>query len=245
MNGERTEKIKNMIELSDSFALLLKSRPEEHELLAAEAFKAALEEKRKSVYLFPEKSEEFKKRWAHILPIEKKNTRLFINFIRIPKDKYGIKEIAYENGDDFFTLKIISENEGLSKENVAFESRPQTAAADIVFTIGLSPGEEPKGAEKRISFPAKDKIIPLNPNKKAVAGAIQDIIMSMGEDILSRQSISTLLLASLLFEKTLQYEQSGEETAKRKEKLISSGADEKIAEKGIIETLSLDNLPIS
>ncbi len=245
MNGEQMEKIKNIIELSGSFALLLNLHPEEHELLAAEALKAALEEKGKSVYLFPKTSEEFKKRWVDIIPIEKKNTPFYINFIRIPKDKCGIKEITYENDEDFFAFKIISERSGLNKENVIFESLPQTATVDVAFIIGPSLEGASKDMEKRVSLPAKDKIISLNPDGKAIEGIIQDIIQDMGEDILSRQNISTLLFASLLFEKTRQYEQSSEETAKREEGLISSGANEEVAEKGIIEMLSLDNLPIS
>ncbi len=243
MNGEQIEKIESIIELSGSFALLLSPSPEEHELLAAEALKAALEEKGKSVYLFPETSVEFKKRWVDILPIGKKNIPSYINFIRIPKGNVGIKEITYENDGDFFTFKIISEHSKLDKENVIFESLPQTV--DAVFSMGLSLEEMPRDTEKRISLPARDKIISLNPNGRAVTDIVQNIILNMGENILSRQNIPTLLFAALLFEKSRRYEQSGEETAKREEELISSGANQEIAEERIVEMLSLDNLPIS
>lgn len=243
MNDEQTEKIKNIIESSGSFALLLNKDPEEHELLAAEALKAALEEKGKSVNLLPEALAEFKKRWMDILPSEEKISSSYENFIRVPKKNCDIKEVSYESGEDFFVFKIKSERGALSAKNVLIDSR--LTEIDAVFIIG-PPTEETLGdAKSLISLPAKDRVISVNPNGKAVAKIIQNIILNMGEDILSRQNIATLLFAALLFEKSRRYEQSGEETAKREEELISSGADQEIAEERIVEMLSLDNLPIS
>ena len=242
MISERTDRIKNIIEESGSFALLLNENAKEHELLARKTLKAALRSKGKSVRVFPEAPDEFKKRWSAILPPAKNGSFVHSGAIRIPKEKLNIKEISYENGGDFFVINIKSENGRLERENVSIESGP--AEIDAVFSIGPADAEYMSKLKEKISLPPEDKIIPINPNGAALAEKTRDIIKNIDEELLSRDNIPTLLLAALLLERISRCEQSMGKAAELERDLLRLGADKKFVNGIMMEFLSLDRLPV-
>ena len=241
MTAEQTERIKKIVEQSNSFGLFLDEKAEEHHLLARKALKAALREKGKSVFQIPETPEEFKNKWAEILPDSGDNPIIHSTLIHIPKSRFQIKEISYEDNDDFFTFNIESENAPLEPDEVVFESKP--AVIDAVFCLGEK-GAAQNAFMTKISMPADEKIIFINKNDRTVAEKIYEIIGIINEQSLSDDKISSLLYASLLLERIKPYQQSKEKTRQIEQELLGRGAEKKVVGEIIANFLPVDRLPI-
>ncbi len=241
MNGAQAERIKEIVEQSDSFGLFMDEGNEEHILLARKALKAILQNEGKTVFQFPETPEHFKGKWSSILPAIEENPITHSTLLHIPKKRFNIKGISYEDTDDFFTINIDAENNLLQREDIVFESRPAQIDAALCF---FDDPESLESAVQNISLPPKEKIIFINPSNGTLAGKIYDIARAIDENSVSRNNVSSLLLASLLLERVKTYRQSRDKTWQTEQDLLQSGADKKIVGEIISEFLSLDNLPI-
>lgn len=192
-----SEKIRDAVKQSNSFALFLDENFEEHELLAREAFRIALRAKEANVYLFPETPKIFKEKWSGIIPVNEKPDFLYHTSIRIPKNRPGIKEVEYEEKNGFLVLNIFSENNSLKQNEIIFEPKP--SMIDAVFCFGLPDVKFLMSSEKFL-FPPEEKIFYPASKKTTIAEKVFDItqnINTVGEE---ERVIATLLLASLLTE---------------------------------------------
>ncbi|MBU2109583.1 hypothetical protein KKB71_01320 [Patescibacteria group bacterium] len=238
------EKIKNIIEESDSFALILKEKPEDHELIAREAIKNFLKNKGKAVYYMPDNPEEFINKWSPIL-IDPGNHSFSSSIsIHIPKGQTKIKEINYEDTDDALDLNIITENGELNPEEIILE--PKTTAIDAVFCFGvtdLSGIEKLKNLKKKIVLPGKEKIVFISHSEETCAQKILEIMRLIDSSPLDTK-IATLLFAVLVAERMCSFQQSREKTMETERELMRFGADKKNVNEIIMESLSLDQLPI-
>lgn len=196
--AEQIDKIKELIEQSKSFALILDKNPEEYELLSREALKSALCLKGVFVYLLPKNDENFIEKWsAAISKFENTPPSYFVS-LNIPKKKFKIKEIFYESNDEFFTLNIGTEGGGLTPENIIF--KPKATAIDAVFCFGSPEIKWSEITKDEMSLPGKEKIVFITNKDKTIAEKIKDIISIIDEKLLSESNISTLLFAALILE---------------------------------------------
>jgi len=241
MDEEQIDKIKEIVGESNSFAIVLEENAEGHLLLARKALRVALQAKGKTVRQIPETPKEIKDKWSKILPDNENKTRNQSLVIHIPKDKTKIKELSYEDNDQFLTLHVVSENNAVSKDSIIFESQQSKFDAGFCFF-------ENEGAFQKINecpdFHAKENIIFISANEKSVAEKTHDIIQAIDTDLLQENNISTLLFASLLLERIAPYRQSLEKTLDIEQELLRYGADKKFVNEAISESLSLDNLPV-
>ncbi len=242
MIGGQAEKIKNIIDESDSFALLVNENAQEHELLSREALRAALQAMGKSVRALPEAPDEFKEKWSAILPPAASGSFVHGNSIRVPKNKLKIKEISYENGEDFFVFNLKSEGGRLDEENILIESEPAEIGA--VFAIGPMGAEYAEKFKDEISVPPEDKIVLVNRNSLTAAEKTRDIIKNADESVFRRSGVLTLLLAALLLERISRCGGPADKTAEMERELLGMGADKKFVNGIMADSLPLDRLPV-
>lgn len=192
------EQIKDIIDNSKSAALLLDENAQEHEFLAREALRIALEEKGLTVYQFPEAPESFIAKWLLILGSYEKPSLFSSTSILIPKNRFDIKEINYEENENFFVLNVHSENSDIKKDDIFFESKP--VSIEAVFCMG-NPCPSPENHLKRFSTPEQKKIAHLT-QTGTFAQNIFEIIKNIFGDIRRENHISmhSLLMASLMCE---------------------------------------------
>lgn len=244
MNGEQMEKIKNIIEESHSFGLLLREENRDYELLAREALKNFLVKKDKTICYLPENSENFIKKWSSILGDQNSGNSSASISIHIPKGRTKIKEITYEDTDEALDLNIITENGEINPREIIFE--PKTANIDAVFCFGLESMPEPENLKKfgrQIPMPEREKIVFISNNGETLAKKILEIIRRSGDDFIENGTAS-ILFASLIAERICSFQQSREKTQEIEYELLRFGADKKIVGEIVMESLSLDHLPI-
>ena len=195
--AEALEKIITIFQESKTFALLSRKNSEDHKLLSKEALKNALLDKNLKVLSLPERPD-FQKKWNSIIP--KRDLPLFRQTsIRIPKNQYKIKELSYEENDDFLSLVITSENEELNKNAVIFENvLPKIDAVFCFFDPHETASLEELG--NKIIFPPKEKIIFLTSNGITFAEKISKIIKAVAPESYQLTATATLLFASLITE---------------------------------------------
>ncbi len=194
---ETIANIKEAIKESKSVAIVSNENFYENEILAREALRIILQEKGLSVYSFPEETSDFKKKWQAIIPSNKKANSLFCAAIRVPKTSFKIKEINYDEDDEFYNLNISTSEGEIGKEGIIVEPRP--VAVDAVFCFGRADFSNHPFL-KKISLPTAEKIFYIN-GESTSAEKVFDIIQAVGpEQILAGNPIPTILLASLFVE---------------------------------------------
>lgn len=225
---EVLEKIQSILKEAKTFALFSKNNSEEYKLLAKEALKCALLKKNFTIFSFPE-NPDFQKKWSSLLsnaiqPLSQQTS------IRIPKNQYKIKELKYEDDNDFLSLVLTSENGELKKENIVFE--PVAPKIDTAFCFFSPPENEFfEGLGNKVLLPEKEKIIFLTSSNKTFAEKIFRIIKLIDSEILSVSTVPNFLLASLLDETQYFADIINQEILSFASELLSYGADkEKINE---------------
>lgn len=228
------EKIKSIINQSESFALLATKNTPDSTLLAREALRVALEKKELSSISLENNPEDFKVKWRQILTGEE-TPKNFLQktVIKIPKNRHNVKEISYEENDDFFSLLISSSNGAVIPSDVSFESHLPQVDSSFCFFEDKTRLEN---FEERLILPPIDRIVFLSENHKPFAEKIQAIVKVIDPNLLTIDSISTLLYASLILETENFSRDTNAETLSFGSSLLENGADkEKI--KKIVEDL--------
>jgi len=236
---EVLEKIKSIIKDSKTFALLSKKNSEDCRLLAKEALKSALSKNNLEVILLAEEVN-FQKKWGDLLSETKESLSPRKTSIRIPKNQYKIKELSYEDGNEFLSLLVTTENKELDKNAIILE--PVLPKADAVFCF-FEPSEIETLREfaKEIEFPPKEKIIFLAENGTTFAEKITHIIKAIFPAALSLQSVSTLLFASLITETNNFIRPVSQEVLRFGSEILSLGADKESVKKIINEEKTISS----
>jgi hypothetical protein len=219
--AEALEKIITIFQESKTFALLSKKNSEDHKLLSKEALKNALLDKNLKVLSLPERPD-FQKKWSSIIP--EHNCPIFQQTsIRIPKKQYKVKELTYEENDDFLSLVITSENGELNKGAVIFENvLPKIDAAFCFFDPHESSILEE--FKDKIILPPKEKIIFLSSNDITFAEKISKIIKAVAPESYNLTATATLLFASLITETNNFIRPISQEVLRFGSDLLSLGA---------------------
>jgi len=224
--SEALEKIQAIFKESKNFALFSKPSSEDYKLLAKEALKSALLEKKLGVFSLPE-IPEFQKKWALALLKEETIFSPQKTSIRIPKNQYKVKELSYEEDDNFLSLIMTSENGGLDKNSIIIE--PILAKANAVFCFF-----DPHDAEilqqigTKIIMPPKERIIFLTSGEKTFAEKTFQIIKAVFPDFIMSPKIATLLFAALITETNNFVRPASQEVFHFGSELLTAGADKEL-----------------
>lgn len=190
--------IKHLIETSKSFGILLEEKAEDYELLAKDLLIKILSLKQIPVASFPGDREAYKEKWGAIvkphetIPVPHKTS------IRLPKEKYNIKEVSYEENAEDLSLVITSKNGRLLKEELIFENLPPQVDALICF---LKDESSVNLFKNRLQIPEKEKIVFVKKGeRKTFTEGIFELSKTFEPDPLYDRDAATLFLAMLLEE---------------------------------------------
>lgn len=197
---EQIGKIEKIMEDSKTFALLLDENFKDYEILAREALMITLKENGLNISLFPNNTKEFNEKWEHIIPGHYKNNSNSskTTSILIPKEFYNIKEISFEEDNDFVSLNLDS-NQAIDKENIIFKEK--LVVFDAVFCFGQPNYENLNKFTGLINIPPEEKVIYITQSEdKTISKKVSEIIEVINKETKLLKSVSTLLFASLLKE---------------------------------------------
>ena len=166
MPNEFQEKIKEILKEAKSVALLSEQNPNEEVFLLKNCFELGLKNLGADVLTFPQNEENeisssYKEKWLPLFeninetsPAESVKT-----IIKIPKKDFVIKELSYNEDNDFFSLVITSNNGKLAKETAIFETiMPEPQAVFCFFENK----ENLENFKPLLKFPVEENIIFLN-----------------------------------------------------------------------------------
>jgi hypothetical protein len=232
------KRIQEIIENSKIIGLTIKKGAGETELLAREALRILFQTKGLSVFCPQPMPEIFKSKWGCFLD----NPSLPLPFnkilIRFPKENFEVKEINYEDGPEFLTLKVFSGKNKFEKNNILVETELPTL--DAIFHLG--PEEEKNLAEilTEVVLPDKEKIIFITPEETTFSEKIFEIADFLGINFSTAENnFANLLLASLLTETGGLKKNLSERSLIFANRLLSLGADKKTIDEIINKNLPL------
>lgn len=136
---ENNQKIMELLNGAKSCALILEQNPKEEAFLLHLAFTVALKGFGIYVLSFPEENDAvklYKEKWKNVLkeipdyPQEKEQKTV----IKIPKKDFLIKELSYDENEEFFSLVITPKQGKFIKEDVVFEDALPEPDVVLCFT---------------------------------------------------------------------------------------------------------------
>jgi len=220
MNIMESEKIQKIINKAGSIALILGENPKEQDILIREALRIFFQNKGWIIYLFPENPEDIKNKWSLILNNNHKNSSLSSEIsVRLPKNIFNVKEIGYEEDDEFLTLKILADGDNAKKNGILLDVKPVTF--DVLICVGSSDIKFDNFKEK-ISLTADDKTLS------------EKIFEITGDEV-----PANLLFASLLLETNGFKKKVTEGSLNLGQRLLFLGADKKIIDEILNKEFSL------
>ncbi|MFC1625273.1 hypothetical protein ACFL1O_00085 [Patescibacteria group bacterium] len=220
------QKIKTSVEESKSFGLLLDGNPNEHDFLAKEILQTVINKQNLPVLVLPKPPEEMQDKWAPLTKTPTTPTEFpKKTSLKLPKEKYDIKEVSYKEDGNNLSLIITSKDNILSNEDIRLEILPPEIDMAFCFFEDLSKTEI---FQNEIQLPHNEKIILLTPTEKSLTEKILDIIKIFDEEILEQKEIATLLLASLLIETDNFSRKITEQTLTLASLLLKKGAQKEL-----------------
>jgi hypothetical protein len=216
------EEIKEIINNAKSVALVLDENPGEKEVLGREALRIFFQNKGTPVYLFPENPEEIKNKWSVILENNNNHKNASLSgeiSVRVPKERFDIKEINYEEDEEFLTLKITADDNENRGSDISVEIKPMTF--DILICVG-SPDANFNNYKNKISLMANDKTLS------------EKIFEITGDEVSPNLLFTSLLLETSGFKRGVT-----EGSLNLGQRLLSLGADKKIIDEILNSELSL------
>jgi len=216
------EEIRETLNGADSVALTLNDDPREQELLLREVLRIFFRDKGSTVYLFPETPGGFRNKWFPLLGNNYETPALSSEIsVRLPKNRFNVKEIGYEEDDNFLTLKITAKDNENKEENIDLNIKP------VIFDVLVCFGSLEIDLNN-----FKEKII-LTAGDKTLSEKISEIV-----EPAEKENIPNLLLAALLLETNNFREKVTEGSLNLAQNLLARGADKKAVDEIIKKDLS-------
>ncbi len=215
-------KVKNLIETSRSFAILSDTGAEEYEILAKEILERILAGKNLPFISLPQEANPLRERWSAILKPANQCSLLQKTSIKLPKNKYEVKEISYEEDENHLSFIITSPKSGISKEDLILQSLPPQV--DAVFCL-FEDEEKLKSFENKVQLPSLERIVFITPNERTVTEKILDIASLFNPVFLDSEGIPTLLFAALIKETNNFTERITKDTLYLASLLLEKGAE--------------------
>lgn len=221
--------IKQIIETSQSAGLILEKGAGEEFFLAKEALKTALLLKNLALISLPYEPPAYAAKWRSFLTKEGAPVPQKIS-INIPKEKYPVKELKYDEDGDYFSLLITVQGTNFNKDDLIFkETLPKT---DSVFYFCRNFDFEKFNQFKTlIELPEKENVVLVEPGGKTAAEEVFEIIDALGfdQEILKTSHLPTLLFASV-FKETNGFKIISSAPFRLAARLLEVGADKEAAE---------------
>lgn len=226
---EDHQKTMELLNGAKSCALILEQNPKEEAFLLYSACEAALKDFGIYVLILPEENDAikfYKEKWNSVLKeiperVQEKEQK---TIIKIPKKDFVIKELSYDENDDFFSLVITPKQGRFVKEDVVFEDALSEPDAVLCFA-----GNEKilEGASGKIKIPeSRGNVIlfhsELN-DLKILTEKIVDLLQLLQIDF--SLPILNLLFASLVLETGRFKNFAGPSVFSLANFLLSRGAD--------------------
>ena len=220
------EKIKKILGEAKSCALLTEQNPNEEPFLLKNVFGAGLESLGISAISLPEigggQNADFKKKWRPLLENRETATPEFQTktIIKIPKKILAIKELSYNEDENFFSLVITPKNGRLTKDVAIFEEALPEPEAIFCF---FEEKEKLDNFKNLIISPAKENIFFLVPGENSltekIAGLFQFLNINFSPFILNT------LFSALIIETNNFKDYSNKEIFSLANFLLSRGAN--------------------
>lgn len=221
--------IKQTIEISQSAGLLVEKGAGEEFFLAKEALKTALLLKNLALISLPYETPVYAPKWRSFLTKEGAPVPQKIS-INIPKGKYPVKELKYDEDNDYFSILVTVQGTNFNKDDLIFkETLPKT---DIIFYFCRDFDSEKLNHFKTlIAIPEKENIVVVKPGEETVSEKVFEIIDSLGFDneILKTGHLPTLLFAAV-FKETDGFKNISQGAFRLTARLLELGADKETAE---------------
>jgi hypothetical protein len=229
---EKLEKIKSLLTETKSLAILADENCEEFVFLLKNALESTFQNSNIKTLTLPKNENlRYYEKWINLLPKEKNNENRLVakTLLKIPKKSFSIKELSYEEDENFFSLIITPRNgEGgkLTKEIAIFEeSLPEVETAICFF-------ENAKILEKfKTSFkmPHPEKIVFLTNHQRTLTETTFNLIKTPDKFI--SKECATLFFASLIIETENFNKHTEKNIFALAETLIKNNADQKAIKK--------------
>jgi len=218
------EKIELLINGSQNFGVFLNRDPEDHEFLAKEILKRTINKRGYPVLDLPADNLELTSKWQSLtspfdvqLEFPKKTS------IKLPREKYGIKEVSYkEQKDGDLSLIVTSQNSPLLNEDLLIEELPPEI--DVVFCL-FNNSEKLENFKSQAKLPPNDKVVFLTSEGKTLTQKIFEITKLFDNNALDDPEINSLLFAALTTETNNFSEKIDEENLSFASSLLAKGAD--------------------
>ena len=226
------ERIKNLINETKSLAIVAEENCEENVFLLKNAMEAAFHETNiKTISLPKNENLHYFEKWSDILPKEKADENRLVakTLLKIPKGAFSIKELSYEEDENFFSLIITPKNGEsgrLTKEIAIFEEAIPEVETALCFFENARILERFKNSFK---MPPPEKIVFLTNHQKTLTETAFNLIKFPNEFVPQEQA--TLFLASLISETKNFNRQAGRNSFALAETLLKNSADQKTIKK--------------
>jgi hypothetical protein len=219
---ESLEQIKLTLKTSSTFGILLEENPEEYEFLAQEALKQAICQKGIPALTLPDRlPDELRQKWSPISPLAPCVAFPQKTSLSLPKDKYGIKEVTYQENQNNLTFIFTSKDNTLSRKDIVVEKLPPQAETVFCF---FEEAEKINRFDRQIRLPEKQKIVHITKDRRTVTEKVFEIIQVLNPPLLENPAVPTLLLAALMSEIQNFVEDSGQQTLSLASRLLELGA---------------------
>ena len=182
--------------------------------------------------------ENYRENWSSILNLKNDPELLQKTSIKLPKEKYNIKEVAYKEDKKHLSLIVTSIDNGLIKEDISLEKLLPEVEAVFCFFENHSKLEKFKD---KLTLPDHEKIIFITPNKKTLTEKIFDIAKMLDIDTSANTELATILFATLIIETGNFSEKISKKTLSLGSLLLENGAEKKI----ISQILEKEKSPFS
>jgi hypothetical protein len=228
--------IRETLNSANSALLIIGENYTEEKFLLREAFSFFLKDKGISVLNFPETPKEIKQKWSEFISQEEISQNQNKTSIRIPKKLLNVKELEYEEDEDFFNINFVSGAKKINKNEILIE--PKVNEIDIAFCFCQPTAQE---IFKDKNWAIKKEVIFIIPNEKTISEKIFELMENTNPYYNFKEtSIPQLLFASLILETENFKKNITEGVLSLGHTLLSLGAD-----KNKIDELIKKDLPLS
>ncbi len=217
------DKIKSLIEDSQSFAILSDKNPENFEFLAKEALKTTINKKNIPIIELPQTHEDLKNEWSDIISKETLTKFPKKTVVKLPKEKYKVKEVSYKDDPENVSFLITSENNTIEKEDVSLEE--MLPCPDVVFCF-FENKNKIENFKNSLELLNREKIVFITQEGRTTTEKIFDILKIINSNILDEKNVVNLLLASLITETNNFSNKKTKETLSLGSTLLENGGNQ-------------------
>jgi hypothetical protein len=216
--------IKTIVENSKSLAILLEKNPEDYEIFNREVLKSVFISKNIPTISLPSTDEGFRNKWSSLIRKKQEIPLPIETSLKIPKEKCLIKEVSYNEDENYLSFILTSLDKKPSKEDIELKTMPPRPS--MVFCL-FKERQILEEFHNQLQLPEKEKIIFLYAEEKLLTEKVFAVLKTLKPDLLSDPEICTLLFGSLALETNNFSEGINQSILSLASILLKNGADKK------------------